>query len=249
MTWREIAAADLMTCLEMQPTSMGHRLVGREVALRVWKQLLLSPSFLGMVIEAERPIAGCRIVGCGMGVFVSAGFADGEIAEPRPGLNSRIIASCVAGAKVVMNYEEVGIGNAGCGLDFVNLYGTWRDGILSPQEILEVQTLMASSFVESHSGYRLNRVLKEAIGTRSLGLARATGIWQTLAEFPESGNEAMTFPAESLAGCHTGADHILRYVQLIDEYEQQHPRVRDDCRPAHESNEWSASRPNGRMAA
>ncbi len=37
-------------------------------------------------------------------------------------------------------------------------------------------------------------------------------------------DEAMTFPAESLAGCHTCADRILRYVQLIDEYEAQHPR-------------------------
>lgn len=50
-------------------------------------------------------------------------------------------------------------------------------------------------------------------------------------------DESMTFPAESFAGCRGTADRMLRIVQLMDEHEEQHPKVRDDCRPAPESNE------------
>jgi hypothetical protein len=199
MTWREIAKADLATCLEMQPACIGDGLVGRDVARRVWNELLSSPSFLGMVIESERPIGGHRIVACGLGVFVTPGFADQEIAHPQPGLNSRIIANCAAGHGVVMNYHELGTGNAGSGLDFVNMYGTWREDVLSPQEFLEVQWLMGTSFLESHAGYRLNRVLKEAMGAARLELARATRIWSVLAEYPESGSALLRVISREIA--------------------------------------------------
>jgi hypothetical protein len=188
MTWRELTKADLMTCLEMQTACIGDSLVGRQVAVRVWRELLSSPSFLGMVIESERPIAGHNIVACGLGVFVSARFADEEIANPRPGLNSRVIAGCAAGDGVVLTYEQLGLGNAGDGLDFVNMYGTWREKVLNAQDLLEVRILMGTSFVESHAGYRLNRVLKEAIGEPWIRSAQATAIWRVLAEFPETGS-------------------------------------------------------------
>jgi hypothetical protein len=85
-----------------------------------------------------------------------------------------------------MSYEDIGVANAGHGLDFVNLYGTWREEALSQQELLDVKALMAKSFVDSHAGYRLNRILKEAIGAPRLALARSTGIWQVIANFQES---------------------------------------------------------------
>jgi hypothetical protein len=44
-------------------------------------------------------------------------------------------------------------------------------------------------------------------------------------------DESMTFPAESFAGCRGTADRMLRIVQLMDEYEERHPRVQGDCRP------------------
>jgi hypothetical protein len=53
-------------------------------------------------------------------------------------------------------------------------------------------------------------------------------------------DESMTFPAESFAGCRGTADRMLRYVQLIDEYEEQHPKVQGDCQPG---------QPNGGIAA
>jgi hypothetical protein len=186
MIWRDVTVADLMTCLQMQPDCIGDELVGRTAAFRVWNKLLSSPSFIGMVIESERSIGGHFIVGCGLGVFVSPHFADQEIANPQPGLNSRIIASCHAGETVAMNYEELGVGNATIGVDFVNMYGTWREEISTREDLVEVQALMTTSFLESHAGYRLNRVLKEVIGPSRMSFARATGIWRVLAEFPNA---------------------------------------------------------------
>jgi hypothetical protein len=226
MTWRYITEADLATCLEMLPACIGDKLVGRRVALRVWKDLLFSPSFLGMVIESERPVAGHRTVACGLGVFVSSAFGDREITNPQPGLNSRIIASVVSGERVVMNYEELGVENAGKGVDFVNMYGTWRDEVLSHQECLEVQTLMASSFVESHAGYHLNRVMKEAIGAHQLDLARATGMWKVLKEFPESDSALLMRSRESDAEAPYSALATLAYYRApVLGFRQSHQRL------------------------
>ena len=84
----------------------------------------------------------------------------------------------------MLSRAEIGAGNAGEGLDFVNMYGTWRDGIMNPDQLAEVHALLGTSFVEHFAGYRFNRVLKEAIGDSRIALARATGTYRLLAEFP-----------------------------------------------------------------
>jgi DNA-binding CsgD family transcriptional regulator len=212
MYWRPFREADLSHCLETQPACLGDQIVGRSTALRVWKAFLDSPSFQATVIESDRPIAGHKIVACGMGVFVAAAFADGEINEPRPGLNSRIIAKVAAGEPVLLSRDEIGAGNAGEGLDFVNMYGTWRDGIMSHDQLAEVHALLGTSFVEHFAGYRFNRVLKEAIGDSRIALARATGTYRLLAEFPESESALAVVTRDSaLAAPYSAAASIYRY--------------------------------------
>ena len=71
MYWRPIRKADLSHCLEIQPACLGDQIVGRRTALRVWKAFLDNPAFQATVIESELPIAGHKIVACGMGVFVT----------------------------------------------------------------------------------------------------------------------------------------------------------------------------------
>src|SRR6185369_12735683 len=124
-----------------QPECLGAEIVGRSAALRVWKALLDDPSFLANVIESERPLAGHKIVACGMGVFVTGAFADYEIKNPRPGLNSRIIAGIASGVSAVLSRAQIATGNAGNGIDFVNMYGTWRDGIMNADQLAEAQAL------------------------------------------------------------------------------------------------------------
>src|SRR5262245_50399655 len=116
MYWRPICEADLSKCLEIQPECLGDEVVGHSTALRVWRTLLDNPAFQANVIESERPLAGHKIVGCGMGVFVTKAFADREIRNPRPGLNSRIIAGVASGESVVLTRTQIAAGNAGDGI-------------------------------------------------------------------------------------------------------------------------------------
>jgi DNA-binding CsgD family transcriptional regulator len=212
MYWRPISEADLPECLEIQPASMGDQIVGRSAALRVWRSFLSSPAFLANVIESETPVSGHNIVACGMGVFVTQAFADREIADPRPGLNSRIIAAVVSEEPVVLDRLEIARGNSGDGLDFVNLYGAWRDDILSAGELAEVQGLLGTSFVEHFAGYRFRRVLKEAIGEAGIALARATGTYRVISEFPASGSAlAVVTPEIAQAAPYSAAARMYRY--------------------------------------
>jgi hypothetical protein len=212
MHWRPFEPADLQPCLETQPACLGDGLVGRQTALRVWTTLLDHPAFHATVIESERPIGGHTIVGCGMGVFVARSFADAEIETPRPGLNDRIIDSIAAGRPVLLDRDGIGAGNAGGGLDFVNLYGTWRDGILDAGQLAEVQALLSIGFVEQLTGYRFNRVIKEAIGETRIALARATGTYRLVAEFPETRSAlAMVSRDTALAAPYSAAAAIYRY--------------------------------------
>ena len=212
MHWRPFRRADLPRCLEIEPACLGDHIVGRRTALRVWNGFLDHPSFHAMVIEPERPIAGHDIVGCGMGVFVASAFADREIASPQPGLNSRIIAAAAAGEPIVLSRDEIAAGNAGHGLDFVNLYGTWRDGIMDPTQLAEVHALLGTSFAEHLAGFRFNRVLKEVIGDSRVALARATGTYRLVAEFQECGSALAVVTKESaLAAPYSVAASIYRY--------------------------------------
>ncbi len=212
MYWRPITESDLTECLDIQPACLGDQIVGRSIALRVWKTLLNNPSFLANVIESEHPLKGHKIVACGMGVFVTKAFADGEIQKPRPGLNSRIIAGLAAEAPVVLSSAQIGDGNAGEGIDFVNMYGTWRDGIMNADQLAEAQALLGTSFVEHFTGYRFNRVLKEAVGHASIALAQATGTYRLIAEFQETESALVVVTRESvLTAPYSVAAKMYRY--------------------------------------
>jgi hypothetical protein len=212
MYWRPIAETDLSKCLDIQPECLGDETVGRSTALRVWRALLDNPAFKANVIESERPIGGHKIVACGMGVFVTRAFADREIRDPRPGLNSRIIAGIASEESVVLSRTQIAAGNAGEGIDFVNMYGTWRDGIMNADQLAEAQALLGTSFVEHFAGYRFNRVLKEAIGHSRIALARATGTYRLVAEFQESKSALAVVTRESaLAAPYSVAATMYRY--------------------------------------
>jgi hypothetical protein len=212
MYWRPISETDLSECLNLQPTCFGDQIVGRPAALRVWKSLLDNAAFLANVIETERPIAGHKIVACGMGVFVTKGFADAEVENPQPGLNSRIIAALASGESVVLSQAQIAAGNAGSGIDFVNLYGTWREGVLNSNQLVEVHALLGTSFVEHFAGYRFNRVLKEAIGSSQIALARATGTYRVVAEFKASDSALVAASPESVSTApYSVASSLYRY--------------------------------------
>ena len=216
MYWRPISEADLTKCLEIQPECLGDKTVGRAMALRVWKGFLDDPAFLANVIESERPIAGHAIVACGMGVFVTKAFADREIESPKAGLNARIIGAVASGDTVVLSRADIAAGNASGGLDFVNMYGTWREGIMNPAQLAEAQALLGTSFVEHFAGYRFNRVLKEAIGDAQIALARATGTYRLVAEFKKADSALVVVTRDSvITAPYSVAAKLYRYQEPV----------------------------------
>src|SRR5262249_54896222 len=139
-------------------------------------------------------------------------FADLEIQNPRPGLNARIIGAAASEESVVLSRTQIASGNAGAGIDFVNMYGTWRDGIMTEDQLAEVHALLGTSFVEHFAGYRFQRVLKEAIGNSRIALARATGTYRLVAEFPKTESALFVVTRESaLAAPYSVAAKMYRY--------------------------------------
>ena len=186
--------------------------MGRDAALVAWNSLLRTPAFHGTVLESKVPIAGQKIVGCGLGVFIKEAFADQEVTDPKPSLNSRIIASIAHQKSVLLRVDEIAAGNAGNGLNFVNLYGTWREGVLNPEQLAEVQALLGTSFVEHLGGYRFHRVLKEAVGAAGIAFARSVGTYRLVAEFQETGSALAVLTRESaLAAPYSLAATLYRY--------------------------------------
>jgi hypothetical protein len=94
----------------------------------------------------------------------------------------------------------------------VNLYGTWRDGILDARQLADVQALLGIGFAEGLAGYRFNRIVKEAVGEERIALARATGSYRIVATFPECESAIAAVTAESaLAAPYSTAASIYRY--------------------------------------
>jgi hypothetical protein len=147
-----------------------------------------------------------------MGVFVMKAFADREIKAPQPGLNSRIIAAVAAEESILLSRAQIAAGNAGEGIDFVNMYGMWREGIMNADQLAEVHALLGTSFVEHFAGYRFNRVFKEAVGQSSIALARATGTYRIVAEFKKSESALAVATRESvLTAPYSVAAALYRY--------------------------------------
>jgi hypothetical protein len=180
----------LIECLELNPAHIGDELVGRDPAVEIWKRLIRSRSFNCTVVEATRPPRGHRIVGFGAAVFVSPAFAETELSDPRPALNSRIIASIDSGRSVVLSEAELRSGNSRGGLNLVVLFASWRRDVLDADGVSEVIVALNGSFMEAHLGYRFNSLILETAGPEEAATVRTMQIWRVVRKFDEPGQPA-----------------------------------------------------------
>lgn len=186
MTWREMCEADLAECFNIEPRHLGAEIVGRDPALKIWKDLVRSRCFNSVVIESATPRHTERIVACGSSLFVTPDFATQELERPRPYLNSRIIASIAAGKTVALP-ERILCGEKGhCPVDLVVLSGDYLNNSLSQEELDEVQMLLPFTFMEAHLGYRLNRILIEWTGETQRQFHHSSGVWRAVAAFEQA---------------------------------------------------------------
>jgi hypothetical protein len=181
MTWREVREADLRECISIGPSPPGDKVVVRDRAVGVWKELIRSRSFNSCIIESEDHPG--QIVGFGATLFVTPDFATSEIENPKPGLCHRIIAKIGNGESVMRREADLYNTSAHNALDLATLSCTWKEGVLNPDQLRRVQMLLASSFVSQLAGYRLNRLFAENIGRTRCDFIESSRVWQVTRRF------------------------------------------------------------------
>jgi hypothetical protein len=209
ITWRPATWDDIEPGLSIQPIYRGDALVGADAALEAWKHLIRDRFFSSCVLESSSLPRGRRIVGFGASVLVSSEFADAELARPQSDINSRVIASIHSGRSVLATSLEVARANSGEGINIVVLCGTWRQGILSPSDLQETQTLSVSSFVEQHAGYRIRRIFQEPAAEPEKGFVRRSVEFRLVADFLEAGRELFLMTRESVQGMPGSVGNVL----------------------------------------
>jgi hypothetical protein len=162
-SWRKTRASDLPECLKLHPAKNGAENVGDSRAIKAWQQLLeMTHASRSALVELNWN-GKVEIVGFGFGSFVKKSFAEAEVLNPKPGLNSRIIESLVRGNCVIATYEEVRDANTRGDLEQVILDTSWKDRRLTATQRDEVRVLLGRAYQELFSGYRFSRILTELV--------------------------------------------------------------------------------------
>jgi hypothetical protein len=186
MFLRKARVSELPDYLAVDPCHTGAEWVGTARALAIWRKLFFSPAFNCAVVEAKPAIGKHRIVGFGASIFTSSKIVDDELGNPAPGLNARIIQKMEEDRSVALAESELRAGNRQGGLDLIVLCGCWRKDLLTPDQVSEVQTLLASNFLRDHAGYRLRRLLTESLGDEEMRLIATSPGWQQVSDFGNS---------------------------------------------------------------
>jgi len=213
ITWRPATWNDIEPGLSIQPRYRGDAIVGVQAALEAWKHLIRGRFFYSTVLESSSLPRSHRMVGFGASVLVSSEFADAELANPRPDINSRVMASILSGRSVLATPHEVALANSGDGVNVLILCGTWRHEILSPPDLQDTQNLSVSGFVEVHAGYRIRRILQEPAAEPEKSFVRRSMEFRLVADFPEAGRELFLMTRESVQGMPGSVGNILFSVR------------------------------------
>lgn len=180
MDWREVGPEDLIECLDIAPSMWGDEIVGRKRALEAWRRMARSLSSNSAVVETSGPRK--KTIGFGFSVFVTRQFADDELKNPRPGMNSRIVASVLTDRPVVR--PESGLCDTDEPLDIAVMGGHLKYELLNPEERIQAEMALPTAFAEAHRGYRLNRVVIETLTEEHLQLLVSSGVWRKMVDYP-----------------------------------------------------------------
>lgn len=181
MEWRELNVEDLVECLDIEPSMWGDEIVGRKRALEAWQRMARSLACNSAVVETTGPKK--KTIGFGFSTFVTPEFADDELENPRPGMNSRIVASLMTDTPAMRS--EAGLCETDEPLDLVIMGGHLNYELLSRDEAPQAETIFPVSFAEAHIGYRLNRILVETLTERHQQLLESSGVWRKVVDYPK----------------------------------------------------------------
>jgi len=184
-SWRKTKVNDLAKCLQLHPNKNGAEIVGKARAAKAWQQLLeMSHATRSAVVEMHDKDRA-EIVGFGFASFVKRSFAEDEVRNPRPGLNSRIIESIVRGKSVIATYAEVRDANTRGDLQQAVLENSWKDGSLTAAQVEEVRVLLGLAYGELFAGYHFSRLFTEMVDALDLWNASGHQYLQVTSRFEE----------------------------------------------------------------
>src|ERR1700730_10245773 len=171
-SWRKTPTSDLAECLRLHPAKNGAEIVGHARAVRAWQQLFeMSHATRSALVETHRKDR-VEIVGFGFASFVKKSFAEDEVRNPRPGLNSRIIESIVKENSVIATYAEVRHANTRGDLQQGILDTSWKNGPVAAGEVGGVRLVLGRGYQEVFGGYRFSRIRSEMVDEVGLGHVR-----------------------------------------------------------------------------
>lgn len=199
-SWRKTRADDLPACLALHPAKNGSEVVGSRKALRAWQRILEMWYATRSAVVELHSNGGSQIVGFGFSTFVTKSFAEAELRNPRPGLNSRIIQSVVDGNSVIARLKEVREANTRGELQQVNLDTSWKSGPqLSGSQINELRVLLGQAYPELYAGYVLSRIIMEIVDEMDLLNARNVRAFRLIGRFEApAGADGTWYPERAL---------------------------------------------------
>jgi DNA-binding CsgD family transcriptional regulator len=150
--------------------------------MQAWQKMARSLASNSVVVETGEPMKK-KTIGFGFSVFVTREFADGELENPRPEMNSRIVASMLTDRPVVRS--EASLCETHEPLDVVIMGGHLKYEQLSAKEAIQAELLLPMSFAEVHVGYRLNRVIIETLTAKHRQLIESSGVWRKVVDYPQ----------------------------------------------------------------
>ncbi len=215
MNWREVEEADLIECLNIEPRVWGDGIVGRERALPVWKEWTRTLSFSSAVVEASTPRSSTHKIAFGSGIFVTPEFATRELEDPQPGLNSRIISSVVSGQSAIRPDATLSGPGARVPLDFVILSCNYCYEAMDPEQTIQAEMTLPFAFAEAHVGYHLNRILSETVCDRQYKAHDSSGVWRTVAKFPDDRALIVLTEKEAFATSGSVAAPLFQYQEPV----------------------------------
>jgi hypothetical protein len=166
-SWRKTRPTDLPHCLRFHPQKNGAETIGAARSAKAWRQLLEATHATRSALVEMRTNGSTEIVGFGLASFVKKKFAEAEVRNPRPGLNSRIIESVASGNSVICTYSEVREANTCGALQQVILETAWKTS-LPPLLVGEVRVVLGTAYQSLFAGYRFSRILTELVGPQDL---------------------------------------------------------------------------------
>jgi hypothetical protein len=95
----------------------------------------------------------------------------------------RLIASVDAGRPVVLTREQVRHANTYEGLDLITLCATWKSG-MAQEQLMELNYLIPTGFVQTYDGYRLSRIICETVGVET-DMVAATQVARRVGAFDD----------------------------------------------------------------